>query len=46
VVDAKTKSEIIEEIADLYEVIDSILENEKIDKADLLNVQKTKRELR
>lgn len=46
VIEAKTKSEIIEEIADLYEVIDSILENEKIDKEDVLNMQKTKRELR
>ncbi len=43
VIDAKTKSEIIEEMADLYEVIDSILENEKIDKSDVLKIQKEKK---
>lgn len=43
---SKNNDELKEEIADLYEVLDSILKNKNINKSDIIEIQKMKRKNR
>lgn len=44
IVNSKNSEELKEEIADLYEVLDTIIKNKNISKSEILEIQKQKRE--
>lgn len=46
ILDSKNDKELIEEIADLYEVIDTIISNKKLNLDDIKNIQSDKKNIR